>query len=181
MAEIWVSGAFRTRNLFSAQDLGLVTCRGQTFLLITRMLGWINVQEKADGKNGRWQGWINGKSVGLLKHARVKKTPKTWMQETYMRRGNDFLVTVWCLVPWEPRDVLFGFPVRWIHLMSFSVCLRDFLTPRLRCHTFIIELFWWYLVTRIKGILATPPKTTPPRNKGLIAGLIKGNQWLISP
>ena len=24
----------------------------------------------------------------------------------------------------------------------------------------------------------TPP---PPRNKGLIAGLIKGNQWLISP
>ena len=28
----------------------------------------------------------------------------------------------------------------------------------------------------IKGILATPP-----RNKGLIAGLIKGNQWLINP
>ena len=28
----------------------------------------------------------------------------------------------------------------------------------------------------IKGILAAPP-----RNKGLIAGLIKGNQWLISP
>ena len=28
----------------------------------------------------------------------------------------------------------------------------------------------------IKGILATPPKL-PPRNKGLIAGLIKGNQW----
>ena len=27
----------------------------------------------------------------------------------------------------------------------------------------------------------TPPKATPPRNKGLIAGLIKGNQWLISP
>ena len=28
----------------------------------------------------------------------------------------------------------------------------------------------------------TPPgPRTPPRNKGLIAGLIKGNQWLISP
>ena len=26
-----------------------------------------------------------------------------------------------------------------------------------------------------------PPPTYPPRNKGLIAGLIKGNQWLISP
>ena len=33
----------------------------------------------------------------------------------------------------------------------------------------------------IKGILAAPPKATPPRNKGLIAGLLKGNQWLISP
>ena len=33
----------------------------------------------------------------------------------------------------------------------------------------------------IKGILAAPPKATPPRNKGLIAGLIKGNQWLINP
>ena len=32
-----------------------------------------------------------------------------------------------------------------------------------------------------KGILAAPPKLPPPRNKGLIAGLIKGNQWLISP
>ena len=33
-----------------------------------------------------------------------------------------------------------------------------------------------------KGILAAPPKATfTPRNKGLIAGLIKGNQWLISP
>ena len=32
----------------------------------------------------------------------------------------------------------------------------------------------------LKGILAAPPKATPPRNKGLIAGLIKGNQWLIS-
>ena len=27
----------------------------------------------------------------------------------------------------------------------------------------------------------TPRATYPPRNKGLIAGLIKGNQWLISP
>ena len=26
-----------------------------------------------------------------------------------------------------------------------------------------------------------PPKATPPRNKALIAGLIKGNQWLIVP
>ena len=26
-----------------------------------------------------------------------------------------------------------------------------------------------------------PPNVPPPRNKGLIAGLIKGNQWLISP
>ena len=25
------------------------------------------------------------------------------------------------------------------------------------------------------------PRTPPPRNKGLIAGLIKGNWWLISP
>ena len=31
------------------------------------------------------------------------------------------------------------------------------------------------------GILAAPPKATPPSNKGLIAGLIKGNQWLINP
>ena len=28
----------------------------------------------------------------------------------------------------------------------------------------------------LKGILAAPPS-----NKGLIAGLIKGNQWLINP
>ena len=35
--------------------------------------------------------------------------------------------------------------------------------------------------TNIKGILATPPKATPPRNKGWIFGLIKGNQWLINP
>ena len=27
----------------------------------------------------------------------------------------------------------------------------------------------------------TPNLYTPPRNQGLIAGLIKGNQWLISP
>ena len=26
-----------------------------------------------------------------------------------------------------------------------------------------------------------PPKVHPPRNKGLIAGHIKGNQWLVSP
>ena len=31
------------------------------------------------------------------------------------------------------------------------------------------------------AILGTPPKTTPPSNKRLIAGLIKGNQWLIHP
>ena len=32
------------------------------------------------------------------------------------------------------------------------------------------------------GILAAPPQSyVSPRNKGLIAGLIKGNQWLISP
>ena len=31
------------------------------------------------------------------------------------------------------------------------------------------------------AIQPTPPKGTPPRNKGLIAGLIKGNQWLIRP
>lgn len=35
--ECWRSGG--PTNLFSAQDLGLVTCRGQEFLLITRMLG----------------------------------------------------------------------------------------------------------------------------------------------
>ena len=37
---------------------------------------------------------------------------------------------------------------------------------------------------QIMGILAAPPpppKATPPSNKGLIAGLIKGNQWLINP
>ena len=34
--------------------------------------------------------------------------------------------------------------------------------------------------TTIKGILAASPKATPS-NKGLIAGLIKGNQWLINP
>ena len=28
------------------------------------------------------------------------------------------------------------------------------------------------------GYSTNPPKTYPPRNKGLIAGLIKGNQWL---
>ena len=34
----------------------------------------------------------------------------------------------------------------------------------------------------IMAIQPTPPgPRTPPRNKGLIAGLIKGNQWLISP
>ena len=31
------------------------------------------------------------------------------------------------------------------------------------------------------GNLRYPPKATPPRNKALIAGLIKGNQWLIVP
>ena len=32
------------------------------------------------------------------------------------------------------------------------------------------------------GYSTNPPLTyPPPRNKGLIAGLIKGNQWLISP
>ncbi len=32
------------------------------------------------------------------------------------------------------------------------------------------------------AIQSTPPgPRTPPRNKGLIFGLIKGNQWLISP
>ncbi len=31
------------------------------------------------------------------------------------------------------------------------------------------------------AIQPTPPKRTPPRNKGLIAGLITGNQWFISP
>ncbi len=33
----------------------------------------------------------------------------------------------------------------------------------------------------IKGILAAPPKATPPSNKGLIFGPIKGNRWLINP
>ena len=38
-------------------------------------------------------------------------------------------------------------------------------------------------VKKIKGILAVPPQSypPPPRNKSLIAGLIKGNQWLIVP
>ena len=35
------------------------------------------------------------------------------------------------------------------------------------------------LVSEREPILAGP--STPPRNKGLIAGLIKGNQTLISP
>ena len=38
-----------------------------------------------------------------------------------------------------------------------------------------------YLEILIMAILGTPPKTTPPSNKRLIAGLIKGNQWLIHP
>ncbi len=33
----------------------------------------------------------------------------------------------------------------------------------------------------IKGILAAPPQSYPHSNKGLIAGLIKENQWLINP
>ena len=38
------------------------------------------------------------------------------------------------------------------------------------------------LKVHIKGILAdSPPQSYPPRNRGLILGLIKGNQWLISP
>ena len=38
-------------------------------------------------------------------------------------------------------------------------------------------------VTKTMGKVNQPPPgpRTPPRNKGLIAGLIKGNQWLISP
>ena len=31
------------------------------------------------------------------------------------------------------------------------------------------------------GYSTNTPNVPPPRNKGLIAGLIKGNQWLISP
>ena len=39
----------------------------------------------------------------------------------------------------------------------------------------------WPLVDLFQGNPSCPPKATLPRNKGLIAGLIKGNQWLISP
>ena len=35
--------------------------------------------------------------------------------------------------------------------------------------------------TNCRDLPKANPKATPPRNKGLIAGLIKGNQWLISP
>ena len=45
---------------------------------------------------------------------------------------------------------------------------------------------WFHSIKCMEnGVMAsqpTPPgHVTPPRNKGLIAGLIKGNQWLISP
>ena len=49
------------------------------------------------------------------------------------------------------------------------------------------EMMKTWIPSIIMGILAAPPqsypppKLPPPSNKGLIAGLIKGNQWLISP
>ena len=39
------------------------------------------------------------------------------------------------------------------------------------------------VLAKIMATSTNPPRATypPPRNKGLVAGLIKGNQWLISP
>ena len=48
-----------------------------------------------------------------------------------------------------------------------------------------MAIFWVVGYTQQRfhyGYLTNPPgPRTPARNKGLIAGLIKGNQWLINP
>ncbi len=49
-------------------------------------------------------------------------------------------------------------------------------------HWVFLDPKFWGTTIYFMGILGTPPKATPPpSNKGLIAGLIKGNQWLINP
>ena len=70
------------------------------------------------------------------------------------------------LVSGSVVDFFYGF-----HVGKYTVCPMD---PR--------GLSVWGL-DYISWLFNQPPPgpRTPPRNKGLIAGLIKGNQWLISP
>ncbi len=63
----------------------------------------------------------------------------------------------------------------WNHPMPTAQSMA-YLPTELCCLQF--RMSW---KTCIKGILAGPPKATPPSNKGWIFGLIKGNQWLINP
>ena len=51
---------------------------------------------------------------------------------------------------------------------SSPMSWADFFLVRLSC-------------TSHQGNPSCPPQSYPPSNKGLIAGLIKGNQWLIHP
>ena len=63
-------------NLFSAQDLGLVTCRGEHFLLITRMLGQYMTNHRA--KTGD-EGDDEMENPVVYSDAPGKKNAKAWI------------------------------------------------------------------------------------------------------
>ena len=135
-------------------------------------------------KNGPQKSWTTLFTCPFINHFRE------WAHFIYFPFINHYSTLNW---------TMFSSWHIYIYTSTFKSGCQMVPFKRVSCFTIPKRVFHWHpglkvllfgniyiYVTVLKavchGYSTNPPgPRTPPRNKGLIAGLIKGNQWLISP